>query len=505
MQKRKGVRGFIVQLESDGENFFPWTFGTGPGFDFRQDGPEIKVRLGQAGFERFLERLPVASVGSRLAPLIGHSEGIDDYIIVTGENIGGEDVKFGHREGSDDFGEEPGPVPGNHGDFRVVSGWPVVPTNSRGERIRINLDLGFKEFMHQLEVFGEERLVGASEVGRRKAAEMNHHLLGADVTRERGADPVNDLSPILFGAGEKLFTLAEKVAGEPIELPDEEFAPFGVGSGATGPLGIGEGEKHEHVEAFLIMDDTGELPDGLGIVQISALGEFREGHVMIDEEDQIAETTAPDFHSARKTGGELCTLLAVMFGVGGFSDIMKNQCQVENIGFVATVEKRPVFTKRVFRIVKDPVELFKALQGVLVGCVAMVKLVLDQTGQRAELGNESAQKASFVHGPNDAPDFAFFAEDIKEHGADIVEPEKFVGDFRRAFCDGLLEFRAKDDISLLHDLEGAEKTPLVFGKNGGAFRVHFPTFNEKAVNDLNSTGAFGKDLPKPGRFLDLTG
>src|SRR5882672_12907727 len=67
--------------------------------------------------------------------------------------------------------------------------------------------------------------------------------------------------------------------------------------------------------------------------------------------------------------------------------------------------------------VQNAVEMLDDLQRVLVGGIAVEKLVLHQTGESAKFGNEFAKKLDLVHGPQHPRDLSFSLQDRQKRVA----------------------------------------------------------------------------------------
>ena len=93
---------------------------------------------------------------------------------------------------------------------------------------------------------------------------------------------------------------------------------------------------------------------------------------------------------------------------------MQQQCQVEQTGSLDLQEERGIGLIGVGLGLPYAVEVFEAVQGVFVGGVSVIELVLDETGEGAKLGQVTAQHCGFVQGAEGGGHDAAVAEDGQE-------------------------------------------------------------------------------------------
>ena len=141
-------------------------------------------------------------------------------------------------------------------------------------------------------------------------------------------------------------------------------------------------------------------------------------------------------------------------GVGGLAGVVQQQREIEDAGVLELLEKFRCSRASFGSVgVDERVEFFDADQGVLVGGVAMEKLVLHEAGELPELRDVAAEKIDLVHRAQDAADLALARADREEgfaRGLGILEGAI---DEVEAAADELRELRAEPELALLQVLE----------------------------------------------------
>ena len=194
--------------------------------------------------------------------------------------------------------------------------------------------------------------------------------------------------------------------GAMVELPEQEVLPVGITAPGTGAQRVGEGQEHEQVEPFLGLHDAGEFDDGFLVVEVLAPRDLGHGEVVVDEEDQRGKIGALEAHPPRDAHRVDRAGLRMALGVLRFAGVVEEHGQVEDVGPRRLLQEGAVLGKGRLGGVDDFVEHFDADEGVFVGGVTMEELVLHQAGQGAELGEEAAEEAEFVHGAQGAADLS---------------------------------------------------------------------------------------------------
>ena len=98
----------------------------------------------------------------------------------------------------------------------------------------------------------------------------------------------------------------------------------------------------------------------------------------------------------------------------GFTHVMEQQGQIKHVRPLQTLKQRRIrIVRRVFRF-PNAVQLLQTNQGVLIGGVLMIKLVLHQAGKLAELGKIFAKQVHFVHRAENRRDIATLVQDLQK-------------------------------------------------------------------------------------------
>ena len=119
------------------------------------------------------------------------------------------------------------------------------------------------------------------------------------------------------------------------------------------------------------------------------------------------ERSAPFRRIRRATRTALTALTSAWrCGILRFAGVVEEHGQVEDVGPRRLLQEGAVFGKGRLGGVDDFVERFDADEGVFVGGVTMEELMLHQAGEGAELGEEAAEEAEFVHGAQGGADLS---------------------------------------------------------------------------------------------------
>ena len=90
---------------------------------------------------------------------------------------------------------------------------------------------------------------------------------------------------------------------------------------------------------------------------------------------------------------------------------MQQDRQIQYLWMLQLLEDPLIGHMRRLRGIQHPVQMFRHMERVLVGCVLMEKFVLDQTRQLAELRDEFPEKFHLVHQPQHAGHLALLLKD----------------------------------------------------------------------------------------------
>src|SRR6185369_11851329 len=93
---------------------------------------------------------------------------------------------------------------------------------------------------------------------------------------------------------------------------------------------------------------------------------------------------------------------------------MQQQRQVEHKRPLDLLKYLGVFVERSVRRLPNPVKLFETKQRVLISRILMIELVLDETGQLAELRNVFAEQSDFMHRPQNRGYIPTLVQDFEE-------------------------------------------------------------------------------------------
>jgi len=184
----------------------------------------------------------------------------------------------------------------------------------------------------------------------------------------------------LFGFSEQEQGAAAQFLVGFVVKPPEEGILESVPGLVAGRQRIGHGMQGEHAQVFHGLDEVGKVADDGGVLQVAALGEVSHGEVMFDEEPQGMGGGAVQVQASGDFNGDL----AANLGMGRFlldlAGIVKEHGQVEDEGTLDFLKFLGVAGEGWILGGPDLVEFFQADQGVFVGGVLVVELVLNQAG-----------------------------------------------------------------------------------------------------------------------------
>jgi hypothetical protein len=175
----------------------------------------------------------------------------------------------------------------------------------------------------------------------------------------------------------------------------------------TGALTVSQGQKHQRVEVGAVTNDRCELGNGGAIIEVPFLRGKGKLVMGVDQRNEHAATLGRKLQTSRDFLGKHRAGILVIALVPGLPRVMQKQSQIENRR-VLELLKQGAITPEFFPLrEKDAVELFDAHQSMLVGRIAVVKLVLNKAGEGTELRDVSSKKSQIVHLSKDSTHLAF--------------------------------------------------------------------------------------------------
>ena len=115
-----------------------------------------------------------------------------------------------------------------------------------------------------------------------------------------------------------------------------------------------------------------------------------------------------DTQSLEEVSANIHTSFAVSLGSLILAQVMHEEDEIEKAGNLVLAQNLKIAHRRVVLALKNLVEDVDAVKNVYVRGEAMVKVVLNLTGQPSEFRNESSEHAEFMHlaqGRTHVPDF----------------------------------------------------------------------------------------------------
>ena len=224
-----------------------------------------------------------------------------------------------------------------------------------------------------------------------------------------------------------------------VELPQQGALPVGPGVPDHGRQ-VGIGKQVERLEPFHAGEEPGELGDHFVVVQVAALGDGHHVLVMLDQEENEAAVLVGKIQALQQLRGHLDPADDVVLAPG-LADVVQEHREIEHVAaFQLGVDLLQV--ARLVRVGQG-LQVVQGHQGVLVGGVQVVDVVLDQAGQGAELGKIGAQYAEVVHAAQGSRRAVFAPQDAHEDVARLGRPAQLVVDQVQGGADGALHLLAQ--------------------------------------------------------------
>ena len=195
-----------------------------------------------------------------------------------------------------------------------------------------------------------------------------------------------------------------------IKLPDEKLAPF-VPCGTSYGLAVYESEEVEHIQSIACGCETFEFLDGGWIFDVATLDEAGHGHVMIYKPEERAAVFVAEAEVSSDAAGTFGAGVGMVAGVDGIARIVHEDGEIEEMGILQLLKNTTIGCGDALLGVKDFVEFFHGKEGMLIGGVAMVKLVLDKAVETAKFRDVLPEEAALVHHAENTADFALGVED----------------------------------------------------------------------------------------------
>src|SRR5438093_1996838 len=119
--------------------------------------------------------------------------------------------------------------------------------------------------------------------------------------------------------------------------------------------------------------------------------------MLLDQDAQAMRCRSVKLQAARHIERQLPANFRMRTRIRGFAGVVQQQREIKNEWAFERLENVVILVQRRFGSAPDAVQLFDAAQGVLVGSILMIELVLNQTSKLAEFGQILPKQADFVH------------------------------------------------------------------------------------------------------------
>ena len=491
-------REFVIDLDGGRkravEHFAARRCEVAGGGDLLGLGDDVREQVA-VGDEGFLDGAGEFFLGGRAlddaAAGFDDVKGVDGDVVGAGDHLRAEDAEAGHAEGAGEFVEEAGAVPGDDVDDGEGAVEVVLPFDHGFERADgVGGGDRLEEAVHHLDVQGDLRGVRVDEVTVGEETEVRIDLVGTDAGdgfRDEfllghfflflmaGVERRAKFKPLKGGA------VKGRVQRVLVTIPE-------VGGGAAG---VAKGVDVEVPQALGVAHEFGEGSRGLGVIYIPLLPEACHRQMILDGERHEFLALGGDAEALEERSGEPHAALGVALDGLGLADVVEQEGEVEEGRVGALVQGGAIFEGDGLGLGEDAVELADGVQGVNVGGVAVVILVLHQAGEAVEFGDVAAEHAEFVHLGEGGVNGADFGEDGAEADAGVGRARDLGGQAREGGADELREVEIQRGIELLAVAEHPQEAHRVVDEGVGGFGGEFAAAEDEAVEALGAGEARG--------------
>ena len=240
-------------------------------------------------------------------------------------------------------------------------------------------------------------------------------------------------------------------------------------------------EQREHLGVLHLL---GDRADDRSVLEIAPLRSAGHEQMVLDHQPQVVRHGAiqaqPHRHPRRQPAADL-RVLAVAVRLAG---VMQQQRQVKDVGPLQALEQLRIMGVGSDLGLPDPVNLLQAHERVFVRGVLVIKLMLHQAGQPAELGNVFAEQTRLMHGAQDGRHVAALVQDAQKRLAHVLVVKKRAVRERQLVADELRQIRVQPQPALLRMQIDAHQPPGLIAKHPRGGRVNVAVNEFEAVHHL---------------------
>ena len=196
--------------------------------------------------------------------------------------------------------------------------------------------------------------------------------------------------------------------------------------------------------------------------------------------------------SMRRRSGESCRRRATFCAstalasswfrlLAAFAGVVKEKGQIEHGGIFQLLKQGAIAAEFLGLRKKDAVKLLDADESVFVRGVAVVKFVLNQASECAELRNIASEKAEVVHLAKDAADLAFAGEDRQKSLSGDAGILKGAVHQPQAPANAVPQLSAEIELPDLCVMKSSDEPVGVLGEGFPRFLIELAVAGDKAV------------------------
>ena len=447
------------------------------------EGLEVEVLAGQHLVQHLPEFFALAAVGQVARAGVRHKKRVQRDAVGARENLRAENVQARRAERAGDLAEQAGAVPGADFDGVAAAVRFVAPVQLRCEQVVIVGDLVPHEGMGQVEILENFRRGMNLEIARQQPVEMRLDFVAAEPAVREPAHLLEQKFALFFLGADEFHPAGQQRPGLAMQRPKQVILET-VPELVAGRERVGEGEQREQEQSFRRLHLLGEVADDERVIQVASLGKTRHEQMVFDHDPQRVRGHAVELQPPGHAVGELAAEFRVLAVAGGLAGVVQQHCEVEQERMFELLEQRRVGFVAWLLGFPDAVHLFEADQRVLVGGVLMIKLVLHQAGQPAELGEVFAQQADLVHRAQDRGDVAALVEDFQERFAHMRVVLKLAVGQGKLVADQLREVGMQPQAALLRMEEHTHQAARLVAEDAVRDGVDFTIDEFETVHRL---------------------
>ena len=256
-----------------------------------------------------------------------------------------------------------------------------------------------------------------------------------------------------------------------------------------GAAGVAERVHVEIAKLFGIANQIRKGGGGLRVIHIMPLPESCHNEMVLDDKGDEFAAFGVDLEALEERAGEAHAAFAVILDGHGLADVVQEQDEIEQGGLGRLMQRLAVLEGDRLGFGEDAVELADGVEGVDVGRVTVIKLVLHEAGEPVERRDEPPQHAELVHELQRRKDRTGLPQDGAEAEVGVGGLQHAPGEQRQRLADEGGEVEIRRGVELLAVAEDADEAHGVLREDRGGAGGQLAAAQHEAVDLLDTLGA----------------